>query len=320
MATGIDYLDESWSPVTGCSPVSRGCANCWAKRDANRMRGRFGYPEDDPFAVTLRPERLEQPLRWRKPRRVGVSFMGDLFHKDVPDEFIDRVFAVMALASWHTFLLLTKRPERMADWFASDTAFKVASMGGMPEREDRMRRCQVVGMRLRTLRPMPTMELHERRGKVGCDLQFHQSPWPLPNVWLGVSVEDQASTDARIPKLMKIPAAVRFISAEPLLGPIELDWTAGGQVLGPCDECGERGINPECEACDGMGSVNWTVAGCESGPGRRPAELGWFRQIRDVCQENGVPLWIKQLPVDGKVSHDPAEWPEDLRVREFPKC
>ena len=111
--TKIEWAEAAWNPVTGCTPVSAGCANCYARRMAQRLRGRCGYPADEPFRVTLRPDRLDEPLHWHKPRRVFVCSMGDLFHPDVPDEFIDQVFAAMALCPQHTFLVLTKRPEGM---------------------------------------------------------------------------------------------------------------------------------------------------------------------------------------------------------------
>ena len=209
MTTKIEWTDESWNPVTGCTKVSAGCQNCYAERMAKRLRGRFGYPDDDPFRVTLHPDRLEQPLRWRKPRRVFVCSMGDLFHEDVPDEFIDQVFAVMALAKEHTFQVLTKRPERMKSYLSDRATYQRVRK----ETEEG----DVCGLYLDSL----------------CGWEFRQAQnqwwtnlppdrWPLPNVWLGTSVEDQATADERIPQLLECPAAVRFVSCEPLLSSVDL--------------------------------------------------------------------------------------------------
>jgi len=176
--TRIEWTDVSWNPVTGCSKVSRGCQFCYAERMAKRLAGRGGYPAENPFAVTLHPERLDEPLHWRKPRRVFVCSMGDLFHKDVPSGFITEVFAVMALCPQHTFQVLTKRPERMAEYLADED---------LPDYIDTMA-CNY--------------------GACHANLDGR---WPLPNVWLGTSVEDQATADERIPHLLRCPAAVRFV-------------------------------------------------------------------------------------------------------------
>jgi len=235
MPTKIEWATEVWNPVTGCTAVSSGCANCYARRMAHRLIGRYGYPADDPFKVTLHPDRLGEPLRWRKPRRVFVCSMGDLFHKDVPWSFIRDVFEVMRIARQHTFLVLTKRPYRI---------------GNLAR--------------------------------------------PLPNVWLGASIEDQPTLEERVRDLLQTPAAVHFLSYEPALGPLDFEATSSGQILGECDHCGHRGNNPECEACDGMASLNWVICGGESGPGARPAHVDWFRSVRDQCQDAGVPFFFKQ--------------------------
>jgi len=206
----IEWTDETWNPVTGCTKVGKGCLNCYAEREAKRMRGRFGYPADDPFRVTLRPERLEKPLHWRKPRMVFLCSMGDLFHKDVPTGFIQQVFDVMSQRPQHTFQVLTKRPERAAR------------------------------------------------------LADHL-PWP-DHVWLGTSVEDD-SVLGRIADLVAVPAAKHFVSIEPLLGPIQQLPLEG---------------------------IDWVIVGGESGPGWRPMEEDWVREIRDQCDEANVKFFFKQ--------------------------
>ena len=163
--TKIEWTEYSWNPVTGCTPASEGCQNCYARRMANRLRGRCGYPADDPFRVTLHPERLGEPLRWKKPRRVFVCSMGDLFHEDVPDEFIDYVFAVMGRSQQHTFILLTKRPERMREYLQAGRYQQILN----------------IAYRLK-YRP-------EGLGK-GIDNPKDMRWWP--NVWLGVTAENQA--------------------------------------------------------------------------------------------------------------------------------
>ncbi len=250
MPTGIEWCDETWNPVTGCSPVSEGCANCWAKRMAKRLKGRYGYPADEPFRVTLHKDRLGEPLRWKRPRRIFVNSMSDTFHPDVPEEFIDAIFTVMTNpvlgAPWHTYLLLTKRPERIPPK-AWDPAWK--------------------------------------------------------NVWPGVTVENQKQVE-RIPILLQIPAAVRFVSCEPMLEPINLRRAFGSE--GPRQTYIEQ--------------LDWVIAGSESGPKRRPADPQWFRSLRDQCQAARVPFFLKQMDswhgvikmpeLDGKVW---AEFPEVAR-------
>ena len=225
MASRIEWTEETWNPVTGCTKVSPGCQHCYAERFSERFRGVPGHPYEMGFDLTLRPERLAKPLGWKKPRRVFVNSMSDLFHEDVPDEFIDRVFAVMAMAHWHTFQVLTKRAVRMRDYLASRS--KNVKYWEKPAQE----------------LDYPFIRL----------LQF-----PFQNIWLGVSVEDQKRTDERIPLLLETPAAVRFVSAEPLLGMIDF-----GEALN---------------------EIDWVIVGGESGPGARPMNPDWVRSIRDQCR------------------------------------
>lgn len=255
--THIEWTDATWNPVTGCSVVSAGCKHCYAMRLAGtRLRhhpSRAGLTRDTSAGpvwtgeVRLNEQWLDQPLRWRKPRRIFVCAHGDLFHESVPDAWIDRVFSVMALAARHTFQVLTKRPKRMLAWVRSE-------------------------------RSLHTILQHWKNDGAG------QNTWPLPNVWLGTSVEDQATADERIPPLLITPAAVRFISAEPLLGPINLQALRhGGAWIDSTS-----GIWPVWHPLD------WIIAGGESGPGARPAHPDWFRSLRDQCQRADVPFFFKQ--------------------------
>lgn len=279
--TKIEWTDATWNPVTGCTKISPGCAHCYAEVMARRQAGRNGYPADEPFRVTLRPERLEEPLRWRKPRRIFVCSMADLFHDQVPEKFIAKVFAIMDLARQHTYLVLTKRPERMRSLISDeDFQFHVGWFQSQAVRE--------FGL------PEPD--------RIG--------PWPLGNVWVGVTAEDQRRADERIPLLLQVPAAVRFLSCEPLLGPIQLsdpdshDWLGGG--------CGCT-FNRPCG--DGYPGLDWVIAGGESGPGARPMSPYWARSLRDQCQvAGGVPFFFKQwgewLPLSS-AHGGPGRWSSD---------
>ena len=225
MSTRIEWTDETWNPVTGCSPISPGCANCYAKRMATRLAGRYGYPKDNSFKPTFHLARINQPQQWKKPKRVFVCSMGDLFHEEVLDDWIEYVFETMLIAHHHTFMLLTKRPERMREF-------------------------------------------------VGC-LPFVA----IPNIWLGVTAEDQKRADERIPILCQIPAAKRFVSIEPMLGPVDLE------AFVACDPTGYEGW---------VGGIDWVIVGGESGLGARPMHPDWARSVRDQCQTANVPYFFKQ--------------------------
>ncbi|AMO36703.1 DUF5131 family protein [Thauera humireducens] len=241
--TGIEWTDATWNPVTGCAKVSQGCKHCYAERDWVRLQHLPAYAGREFTDVRTHADRLDQPLRWRRPRRIFVNSMSDLFHPDVSDEFIEEVFAVMALAKQNVFQVLTKRPDRMRE-------HPIFSHSGT---------CLWVGVR----------QAAERL--------FGVDPGPmdkaLPNVWLGVSVEDQAAADERIPLLLDTPAAVRWISAEPLLASINL---------------AEHGLH------GGPGQLDWVVVGGESGPKARPMHPAWARSLRDQCAAAGVPFLFKQ--------------------------
>jgi len=246
--TKIEWTDKTWNPVTGCTPVSEGCANCYAARMAKRLRGRYGYPADDPFRVTLHHGKLNEPAGWRKPSMVFVCSMGDLFHEDVPDEFIAQVWGRMGAFNRHTFQVLTKRPQRMAKW--------LNDCGVSDENEDWI--------------------VH---GPSDYSIALARD-WPLPNVWLGTSVENE---DAlwRVGELIRTPAAKWFVNFEPLLGPVDPE-----QELGGADES-RRYLN-------GWHGIDWIIAGGESGPGARPMHPDWARSLRDQCQAAGVSYFFKQ--------------------------
>lgn len=250
MADGskIEWTDATWNPVTGCTKVSPGCDHCYAETFAERFRGVPGHHFENGFDVTLRPERLDQPLRWTKPRRIFVNSMSDLFHDDVPDEYIAHVFAVMAAAQQHTYQLLTKRHGRMRSLLSS------------PEFAKKAEPWRVVG-----------------------DDRVPDPGWPLPNVWLGVSVENQQWADIRIPALLETPAAVRWLSAEPLLGPVDLG------ACGAPDHCKAGG---RCQPV--AHGIDWVVVGGESGHGARPMHPDWARALRDQCTDAGVAFLFKQ--------------------------
>lgn len=209
---------------------------------------------------------LDLPLRWKRPRRIFVNSMSDLFHENVPDETRDRIFAVMGFASQHTFQVLTKRPEQMRAYMAAleDDAWRLpAALEGIVE----------------------ARKISDA---------FMDAEWPLPNVWLGVSVEHQAAADERIPLLLQTPAAVRFLSCEPLLGPINFRWAPyAHQAMGQTHRqyLEERGQINEYES---LRQIDWVIAGGESGPGARPMHPAWARSLRDQCTAANVPFFFKQ--------------------------
>lgn len=228
--SAIEWTESTWNPVTGCSKVSPGCAHCYAETFAERWRGIAGHPYEQGFDLRLWPSRLEQPLAWRRPRTIFVNSMSDVFHEDIPFDFVESIFDVMRRADWHVFQILTKRHERLAE-LASD--------------------------------------LH----------------WP-PNVWMGVSIENRRFV-RRADALREVPAAVRFISAEPLLGPLEgLDLTG----------------------------IDWLIAGGESGPRHRRVKVDWLRDLRDRCADEDVAFFFKQWggirPKSGGRSLDGRTWDE----------
>lgn len=282
--TGISWTDATWNPIRGCSRVSEGCRNCYAERVAARFSGP-GQPYEGlatvarwTGAVRMAPEHLADPLRWRKPRRIFVNSMSDLFHEALTNEQIAAVFGVMAAAPQHTFQVLTKRAKRMREWFAWVEKRAEDGKRMFPD-DDREWR----------IRQMLTVEL----GATGNRVVHHGGPWPLPNVWIGVSVENQAAADERIPELLATPAAVRFLSCEPLLERVDLD-----AVQIPGEREGLRFSALRHQHDDRFGSsdvlIDWVIAGCESGRGARPCDVAWLRSLRDQCSAAAVPFFLKQ--------------------------
>ena len=249
MSTKIEWCDEVWNVVTGCTKVSAGCKNCYAERMAKRLGGRFGYPPaPDQFKVTLHPDLLDKPLRWKRPRRVFVNSMSDLFHEDVPDDFIDAIFVKMAVCNNHIFMVLTKRPKRMLEF------------------------CKEFGIE------------------------------PYTNIWLGVSVENQQAAQDRIPWLLATPAAVHFLSVEPMLERIDLSSVLlfDGDTLGK--SLFDRGNGNQ---------IDWVIAGCESGQKARPSPPYIdVRYLKDQCVEANVPFFLKQMWGKKMPELDGRQWTE----------
>lgn len=289
-SSGIEWTDATWNPTTGCDRTSPGCDGCYALSMARRLKA-MGVPEYQTdgrpetsgpgFGFAMHEHRLDQPLHWARARRVFVDSMSNLFHPRATTSFLADVFAVMATnllsdKDTHTFQVLTKRPKRMrsllnSDTFRNDVATRAAARFE-PDRRDTIR----AGVRFN---------------------------WPLPNVWLGVSVEDQQHADERIPELLTANASLRFLSCEPLLGPVDL--TSFGTFYG--------GDPRE----DTWPLLDWVIVGGESGPGARLMDPAWAQALRDQCADGSIPFFFKQtgtqlarrwgLPGKG---HDPADWRE----------
>ena len=308
--TSIEWADSVWNPFVGCTRVSAGCQKCYAERFTARFAGIPGHkfegvskntPQGPRWTgkVSLAEKDIDQPLHWKKPRRIFVNSISDTFHDMVPLEWLDRIFAIMAKAPQHTFLVLTKRPHYMRDYMRSRYHF-----------------------------PQTAPQIK-----------------PPKNIWLGTSVENQAAADERIPFLLSTQAAVRWISAEPLLGPINLEHYLCGKGFPVTDDLHDApdGAKIGCYERVGMcweprlPGLQLCVVGGESGPGARPCDIGWIRSVRDQCKAAGVACFVKQLgkncvttpsQVNGFRNRwkfkapkggDISEFPEDLRVREIPQ-
>ncbi|MDP9267286.1 MAG: phage Gp37/Gp68 family protein [Acidobacteriota bacterium] len=292
--TSIEWTDATWNPIRGCSRVSEGCRHCYAEAVAARFSGAGqayeglaelkiigqGTPAEHTAPhwtgrVRLVPEHLADPIRWKKPRRIFVNSMSDLFHEKLPFETIAKVFAVMALSPQHTFQVLTKRPQRMLEFFtwARDIAWPKLFPWDVPD----------YGVEANVVLQF----LSDAEAGIAVSKDEDPPAWPLPNVWLGVSVEDQESADARIPLLLNMPAAVRWISAEPLLGPIILKERDQPEV----NVDWLRGFDGGEPAIPGL---DWVVGGGESGPGARPMHPAWALALRDQCRAAKVAFFFKQ--------------------------
>lgn len=269
--SNIEWTEKTWNPITGCTPTSKGCDNCYAKRMAEtRLRGRCGYPKKEPFKPgTYHPNRMGQPLSWQKPCDIFVCSMGDLFHKEVCPEDIDRVFSIIRRCPQHTFRLLSKRPDRM-EAYIRETGAAIA------------------------------------RG-------FAAGPWPLPNVQLGVTAENQPMLGKRIGYLLGTSAAVRFVSLEPLLGPVQLDHVDADSAGHPtmCFINALTGRHDDMgRPCPDVNSLDWVIVGGETGPGARPMHPEWVRSLRDQCVAAGVPFFFKSW----------GDWKEGSDARRTTKC
>lgn len=286
----IEWTDATWNPVSGCDRVSPGCANCYAVPLAHRFQSKekfSGLTVVQPNGklnwtglVKCHEEELLKPLSWKKPRKIFVNSMADTFHKDVPFEFLDEMFAMMAICHQHTFQVLTKRPERAVEYFAN--------LGS------RLYDIQAAGEGIASLQGW-------------CHAGEDDWELPLKNVWIGTSVENQQTADERISRLLQVPSVVRFLSCEPLLGPLNLSaW-----LQEDCPDCegygGGRSPNWHddgawiCSRCEGSGQIpnecsgiEWVITGGESGPGARPMHPDWPRSLRRQCKDAGVPFHFKQ--------------------------
>ncbi|MBY0256214.1 phage Gp37/Gp68 family protein [Methylobacterium sp.] len=291
----IEWTDATWNPITGCSIVSPGCTNCYAMGLAGtRLKhhpSRAGLTVDTKAGpvwngqVRLNGEWLTQPIEWKRPRRVFVCAHGDLFAESVPDSWIDRVFAVMALAPHHAFQVLTKRSARMRAYLSD------------PETPARVALLRVLASG-KPGEPTPVY--------VQVNVHSEQRRWPLPNVWLGVSAEDQRRANERLPDLLATPAAVRFVSAEPLLGPIDFTaipdpdtgsaepWPHAVDALTGDVSDDANGIIDGVYEPGQAPKLNWIIVGGESGPGARPMHPTWARSIREQCEAADVAFHFKQ--------------------------
>ena len=276
MANPIGWCDETINPVIGCSKVSPGCKNCYAERMAARLAlmpqtaeryagitDRGKWTGETEFVES----ELAKPLSWKKPRRIFVGSMTDIFHESVLDEWIDAVFGLMSLCGQHTFMILTKRPERMKEWVTTHNV-GVCQIGLLCETD--------IDVSSKT-----------ETGRLRKHDDSAVNDWPLPNVWLGVTAENQEEADKRIPLLLQTPAAKRFVSVEPMLGEIDLAKYLPSQnrVQSTIFSAEKNGTVPIL--------LDWVICGGESGPGARPVHPGWVRGLRDQCQGAGVPFFFK---------------------------
>lgn len=288
--TKIEWCDSTWNPVVGCSKVSAGCANCYAERMVDRfphLTGMTHGPDPDPVGWNGRahfmPHKLEQPFHWRRPRKIFVCSIGDLFHYSITDEHIAAVFGVMAACPQHTFIVLTKRPHRALEWFewvsiqeCSETKYRQST--------------ECAFHLLRIAEPEMTGPIHCKYGPAP------DAQWPLPNVWIGVSIEDQHAADDRVPLLLQIPAEKRFVSAEPLMGPVDLDDLIAEMGNGWEHHIDALWCEEDPEDCGKFGgnTLDWVICGAETGPGKRPMDPNWARSLRDQCKAASVPFFFKK--------------------------
>lgn len=270
-STKIEWATMTWNPITGCSPISEGCQNCYAARMAHRLAGRCGYDKDDPFGVRLHAERLYEPFnKKRKAQRVFVCSMGDLFHDRVPEKYIDEVIIkICRHVDQHKFMILTKRPDRMSEYFHglshanSETVNRVMS--------------------------------HKRYVEFHKYFLMLRQGLCISNLWLGVTAENQRTADERIPILLQIPAAGRFVSVEPMLGNVDL-WPTTARYQ---ERTGDVGID-------------WVICGAETGPRKRFCDPEWIQDLREQCEHSAVPFFGKK-DSDGQSIY-PRQIPDALKL------
>ncbi|MFL1405423.1 DUF5131 family protein [Marinobacter sp. M1N3S26] len=312
--SNIEWTEATWNPIRGCSRVSEGCRNCYAETVANRFSGP-GQPYEGLIAkggqwngsVRVIHDKLAEPCLWTRPRRIFVNSMSDLFHPSIPFDLVAGIFGIMAAASWHTFQVLTKRPEHMLQFFQwVDEHPERAQF----ESDQLQEKYPDADWRPFFLAQKASEVLPDGGGNLRVDLN---GTWPLPNVWLGVSVEDQKTADERIPALLDAPAAIRWISAEPLLGQVDLGpfLYRGDHGLADVDPLAAAMLSdPQYEETTWVRpALDWVVVGGESGSGARPMHPDWPRSIRNQCLKAGVPFLFKQwgewLPVLGQAEGVP---------------
>lgn len=322
----IEWTGETWNPISGCSRKSTGCENCYAETLTKRL-GLMGNPkyqgllnEQNRFngVIKFDENALLIPLKKRKPTTYFVNSMSDLFHENCNDEWIDKVFAVMGLAKnkGQIFQILTKRADRMLKYFST------------PKRELIERWSNVsydFGLTFRND--------EEDADAVPCHVfNIAEEFFPLPNVWLGVSVENQKAADERIPLLLETPAAIRWLSCEPLLEKVDLTFVENDGYKLNCLTGTQKDMGRPCE--DAQNKIDWVIVGGESGNGARDCEVHWIRKLVKQCQSAKVPVFVKQLgskpyvrdlivsgylPISNKKGGNIEEFPTDLQIREYPK-
>jgi protein gp37 len=311
VTSSIEWTDLTWNPLRGCEKISAGCKHCYAETIAKRFckpgLPYFGIATEKGWTgnIGFIPSKLAAPFRIKLGRRIFVNSMSDVFHERVKREDIATLFGVMSVLPRHTFQLLTKRPFVAVTWY--DWIASAAHELG----------CQ----RALIAQEHAHEYLSDSFPLIAENGSYLSVPWPLSNLHLGVSVENQDVLDCRFLELMLCPAHVRWLSCEPLLGPLDLTDKLGQWSACDCDSnypVDEDGCCLMCGEDSIQYGVDWVVVGCESGPHRRPCNADWVRSIVDQCRKANVPCFVKQLDLGESVSNKPHEWPEDLRVRMFP--